>query len=146
MDLSAAVLELVEDARDLNESLHIEHAVQPGVQVKADADLLQQVLQNLLSNAAKYNQPGGRIRFELTANATHASLRVGNTGPGIPEAARTRIFERFFRADPSRSREIGGAGLGLSLSRELVRAHGGELELEPATEAWTWFQLRLPPA
>jgi two-component system, OmpR family, heavy metal sensor histidine kinase CusS len=140
------VLELAEDARDLNESLHIEHAVQPGVQVKADADLLQQVLQNLLSNAAKYNQPGGHIRFELTANAAYASLRVGNTGSGIPEAARARIFERFFRAEPSRNREIGGAGLGLSLSREIVRAHGGELELEPAANGWTWFHLSLPLA
>jgi len=146
MNLSSAVLELVEDACDLNESLQIEHAVQPGVQVKTDADLLQQVLQNLLSNAAKYNQPEGSIRFELSANATHASLRVGNTGPGIPESARPRIFERFFRADPSRNREIGGSGLGLSLSREIVRAHGGELDLESAANGWTWFHLRLPLA
>jgi signal transduction histidine kinase len=146
MELSAAVLEHVENARDLNEPLQIEHAVQPGVKVKADADLLQQVLQNLLSNAAKYNQPEGSIRFELTADATHARLRAGNTGSGIPDAARARIFERFFRADPSRNREIGGSGLGLSLSREIVRAHGGELEREPATEGWTWFHLRLPLA
>jgi heavy metal sensor kinase len=144
MDLSAAVLELVEDARDLASSLSVEHSVQPGVQVKADADLLQQVLQNLLSNAAKYNQPGGRIRFELTADATHARLRVGNTGPGIPEAARARIFERFFRADPSRNREIGGSGLGLSLSREIARAHRGDLILSRSVADETEFELQLP--
>ena len=135
---------MIGDAEILAGELALEKSLQPDVRIGADADLLQQVLQNLAVNAIKYNCPGGRIRFELTADSTHATLRVGNTGPGIAEADRSKVFERFFRGDPSRNRQVTGVGLGLSLAREIVRAHHGELALEPAQDGWTWFALRLP--
>jgi two-component system, OmpR family, heavy metal sensor histidine kinase CusS len=68
---------------------------------------------------------------------------VANTGPGIPPADRDRIFERFYRADPSRSGRVDGVGLGLSLSREIIRAHGGELSLEGCTDGLTRFAMEL---
>jgi signal transduction histidine kinase len=138
--------ELVEDMEILASGLKLEHQLQPGVQVLADADLIQQVLQNLASNGVKYNQPGGVIRLELSANETEATLRIGNTGPGIAVADRGKIFERFFRSDPARSRSVTGVGLGLSLSREIARAHGGELALDNSTTGLTTFTLTLPLA
>ena len=71
-------------------------------------------------------------------------MRVANTGPGIPPAGRDRIFERFYRGDKSRSGRVDGVGLGLSLSREIVRAHGGELTLECSDENLTRFAVKLP--
>jgi two-component system, OmpR family, heavy metal sensor histidine kinase CusS len=69
---------------------------------------------------------------------------VANTGPGIPAADRGRIFERFYRADPSRSSRVDGVGLGLSLSREIIRAHGGDLTLEDRNDGLTQFAVALP--
>ncbi len=144
LDFTAALKDIIEDTGIIDGELKLEHVLQPGVRVRADAELLQQVLQNLAVNAIKYNEPGGRIRFELTADSTHATLRVGNTGPGIAEADRAKVFERFFRGDPSRNRQVAGVGLGLNLAREIVRAHRGELVLELAENGWTWFNVRLP--
>ncbi|MBI3882563.1 MAG: HAMP domain-containing protein [Verrucomicrobia bacterium] len=144
LNLTEAVEEVLEDAGILAGELALEKSLQSGVRIGADADLLQQVLQNLAVNAIKYNRPGGRLRFELTADATHATLRVGNTGPGIAEADRVKVFERFFRGDPSRNRAVTGIGLGLSLAREIVRAHHGDLVLESSAQDWTVFAVRLP--
>jgi signal transduction histidine kinase len=71
---------------------------------------------------------------------------VWNTGKPIPDADRERIFDRFYRVDPARTRKVGGAGLGLSLAREIARAHHGDLVLEPPTENWIGFRLTLPQA
>lgn len=146
IDFTGAVRELMEDTEILAGDLKLEANLQSGVRVQADADLLQQVLHNLASNAVKYNQPGGTIRFELTASATHATLRVHNTGPGLNAEDQGKLFERFHRGDPSRNRAVSGVGLGLSLSREIARAHGGELVLEQSSPAETTFSLRLPLA
>ena len=114
------------------------------IHVQADAELLEQALQNLASNAIKYNCGDGMVRFELLPEANQVLIRVANTGRGIPPADRARIFERFYRADKSRNGRVEGTGLGLSLAREIVRAHQGELVLEPAQESWTTFTIRLP--
>ena len=146
IDLNPLLDDLIEDTGILAGQLNLEYALQRGVRVCADRELLQQVLQNLATNAIKYNRPGGRIRFELAADNAHATLRATNTGLRIAPADQPRIFERFYRADPSRNRNVGGFGLGLSLSREIIRAHGGELALESSTEAQTTFVLTLPVA
>lgn len=87
------------------------------------------------------------VRVSLTCTAAHALITVGNTGPGIPGADRPRLFERFYRGDPARVRDrASGVGLGLSLSREILRAHGGDLVLQPAAEDWTEFVASLPRA
>ncbi len=146
LDFTGAVRELMEDTEIMAGDLKLEANLQPGVRVVADADLLQQVLHNLASNAVKYNHPAGSIRFELAAEDTHATLRVHNTGPGLKAEEQGKLFERFHRGDSARNRAVAGVGLGLSLSREIARAHGGELVLETSSPAETTFALRLPRA
>jgi signal transduction histidine kinase len=85
------------------------------------------------------------IRVSLRTGNNLATLTVGNTGPGIPASDLPRVFERFFRGDPARTRDrTSGVGLGLSLSREILRAHGGELILSRAECDWTEFTATLP--
>ncbi len=144
-DLSRMLANVVEDCAALAPGLQIEQVVAADVVVAADTVLLEQALQNLAGNAIKYNHPDGRIRFELTAEAGRARVAISNTGPGIAPEDRGRIFERFFRGDRARRRErAGGLGLGLSLSREIIRAHGGDLTLAPAAEGWTMLVATLP--
>jgi signal transduction histidine kinase len=107
---------------------------------------VNQLIANLVSNAAKFGAPDGAIGLELVRREGAAVLTVSNAGFPIPDEDRGRIFERFFRGDRSRSRKIGGAGLGLSLAREIARAHGGDLVLERSDAALTVFKLTLPTA
>lgn len=146
VDLSAMTADLVEDCRILADDagLGLSADLTPGIRLEADPGLLHTAILNLLVNAVKYNEPGGRIRVELSGENHHARLRVGNTGPGIPEADQAGIFDRFRRVDAARGREADGIGLGLSLAREMVRAHRGSLELAESRNGWTSFELTLP--
>jgi signal transduction histidine kinase len=110
----------------------------------ADTDLLNQVFQNLVSNAVKFGDREGVIEMALVERAREAVFRITNTGRPIPKQDHDKVFDRFYRADKSRSREIEGSGLGLSLAREITRAHGGELILERSDEHATTFALTLP--
>lgn len=112
--------------------------------VTGDPGLLKQVLDNLVSNAVKFGTPGGQVDFTLAHASGAVHLDVSNTGPDIPTAEHGLIFERFYRADKSHGRSIEGSGLGLSLAREIARAHGGELALTSSTGGRTTFSLRLP--
>ena len=118
--------------------------LKPGVRVKGDELHLRRLVLNLLDNACKYNRPAGRVRCELKEEAGDAVLTVANTGPGIQAELRDRIFERFFRADASRT-NTHGHGLGLALCWEIVELHGGKLTLLATSEpGWTEFEIRLP--
>lgn len=110
----------------------------------ADADLLQQVLANLISNAIKYNRPDGSIDLRLAVEGSQARLSVRNTGPPIPPKERELVFDRFYRADPARSRGVDGLGLGVSLARGIARLHGGDIALDASTPEATVFALTLP--
>ena len=112
--------------------------------VELDKVRVKEVLVNLLDNAIKYNVGGGTVSISLTKSDSVALFRIANTGPGIPQEHENRIFERFYRADPSRSSDTIGSGLGLSICRELVLAHGGNIWLERAQPGWTAFALTLP--
>lgn len=144
LDLSRMAADAADDARVLAPELRVETAIEDGVRVAGDEDLLGQVLQNLLGNAIKYNLPGGFLRVGLGRGAGRIRLDVANSGSLIAPEHRERIFERFFRSDPSHSRAVEGVGLGLSLAREIARAHGGDLVLERSDEAETCFVLTLP--
>jgi len=144
VDLTGMLENIIEDCQAQAPTLRVEQSLAPGVQVNADSDLLEQALQNLASNAIKYNCEHGRVRFELTGQNDRVVVRVANTGPGIPPTNRDRIFQRFYRADPSRSTRVDGIGLGLNLSREILRAHGGDLVLDPAGDPLTVFVASLP--
>ncbi len=144
VNLTRMVENVVEDCRAQAPRLSVEASLAPEVQVEADPDLLEQALQNLATNAVKYNCPNGRIRFEVVKEGDRAVVRIANTGPGIPAGERERLFQRFYRGDGSRSVRTAGVGLGLSLAREVVRAHGGEVSLEESNGTSTSFCINLP--
>ncbi|MFO0968849.1 MAG: ATP-binding protein [Gemmataceae bacterium] len=114
------------------------------VTVLADAEALAQILDNLVDNAIKYTPAGGKITLRWRAEGQHAILQVEDTGVGIPERDLSRIFERFYRVDKARSRELGGTGLGLSIVKHLVHALGGTVAAEGALGAGSVFSIRLP--
>lgn len=148
LNLPAVVEELVEDARILGEdadlSIDFTCSDRKPPPVPADRALLRLALANLLDNAVKYNRPGGRVEVALATEPLAVRLRVANTGPGVPPGAADHLFERFYRADSARAGSTGGAGLGLSLGREIVHAHQGTLTLVESRADWTVFELMLP--
>lgn len=148
VDFSAECEALREDAEVLCESssLSLKETIQPGISVEADKVLLMQAAQNLLRNAVRYNVEGGTVIFSLQKESGDAILEFSNTGPAIPLEEREKIFERFYRVDPSRDRSIDGFGLGLNLAQEIVRAHGGTLRLLEPKGDLTRFQIRLKAA
>ena len=114
--------------------------------VRADRALLRRMILNLLDNAIKYTAEGGRVDISCRATSTACEVHIIDTGPGIPAELRSRIFERFFRADPARSRSgrEGGAGLGLSIALWIAEAHHGRLELVRSDATGSHFALSLP--
>jgi two-component system phosphate regulon sensor histidine kinase PhoR len=112
--------------------------------IQADATRLQEVLYNLLDNAVKYSHPGGKIRLEAAHRDHAVEISVGDTGIGIPEPDLPRIFERFYRADKARSRELGGTGLGLSIVKHIAQMHGGNVRAESIAGRGTTIRVSLP--
>lgn len=99
--------------------------------VHADYDRLNQVVGNILSNAARYVPDGGSVRLTARAVQDGVEVAIADNGPGVPDADLPRIFERFWRGDPSRSRATGGSGLGLAIARHIIVAHGGRIWAAP---------------
>ncbi len=114
--------------------------------VRADPEAVRQILTNVLDNAARYTPAGGRVSVRATRADGSVRLEVADTGPGIPSEHLPRIFERFYRVDPARSRELGGTGLGLAIVKHLVEAHGGRVEALSALGDGTTIRLVLPAA
>ena len=114
-----------------------------GIMTGSDA-LIYRLIFNLAENAVKYNRPGGSVRVSVTQEPGKLLLRVSDTGCGIPEEYQRSIFQPFFRVDKSRSREFGGAGLGLSLVWEIAELHGGSVWVEESSEKGTTIAVGLP--
>lgn len=112
--------------------------------VMADPMALEQVLLNLLDNAVKYTKDGGKVLVRAQEHRGGVRVEVADDGPGIPPQHRKRIFERFYRVDPGRSRELGGTGLGLSIVKHLVESMGGTVGVEPASPHGSIFWFVLP--
>jgi two-component system, OmpR family, heavy metal sensor histidine kinase CusS len=144
VDLSAMIESAAEDAGAIASHLQIEKKIVPGVIIDADSDLMAQVLRNLTSNAVKYNQKNGLLRFQLSTHDNQAVFTISNTCVPISARDREKIFNRFYRVDQSRSKTISGAGLGLSLAREIVYAHHGDLVLDSASGNVVSFKMSLP--
>jgi two-component system phosphate regulon sensor histidine kinase PhoR len=119
---------------------------EPSPQVAADPDGLRQVLVNLVENAIKYSPEGGRVELELAPSDGRVRFAVRDCGLGIPASEHERIFEKFFRIDPNLSRGVGGTGLGLYISREIVRRMGGRIRVESEPGRGSTFSFELPLA
>lgn len=117
---------------------------QPNCVVLGSEDDFYQILFNLVENAIKYNCPQGLVRILLGREENRVFLRVEDTGIGIPESEREKVFDRFYRVDKARSREAGGTGLGLSIVRDTVHLHGGWIGVGPRAGGGTWFQATFP--
>ncbi|MGX8792506.1 sensor histidine kinase [Oceanobacillus sp. M60] len=116
----------------------------PDLEIYGDPSLLNTVWDNLLSNALKYNQLGGSIDIQLTYTNEHCSISFTDTGIGISEEEAERIFDRFYRADASRTRSVKGTGLGLSIVATIIDLHGGTVIARPGETAGTIFIVTLP--
>ncbi len=124
----------------------VEQRAGGAVRAFVDPGALEEVLLNLLDNAAKYTEPGGRITVRVAAADGGVAIEVEDTGIGIPASDLPRIFERFYRVDKGRSRERGGTGLGLSIVKHLVKAMGGEIAVSSRPGGGTTFRITLPGA
>ncbi len=145
------VVTLEPAARDiwsgLKHSARLVFAIDPdAAQVAADPDAVRQILTNILDNAARYTPPSGQITVAAKRAGDRVAIAVTDTGSGIPGEHLPRIFERFYRADPHRSREAGGTGLGLAIVKHLVEAHGGRVEAASTLGQGTTIRLTLPAA
>ncbi len=112
--------------------------------MEANPDHMEQMLLNLVDNAVKYNKPGGSVTVEVTQSEETVSVKVSDTGVGIPKESQQRVFERFYRVDKSRSRKLGGTGLGLSIVKHIVGLYNGKIKLESETGQGTSIEIILP--
>jgi len=148
MDLSQKVNRLIEELKVKagGRRVALRNLVEEGTLIRADTDRLHQVMINLLDNSIKYGKEGGEVVISAEANGKgKLKVCIKDDGPGIPEEARERIFERFYRVDRARSREQGGTGLGLSIVKHIIQSHGGEVwvESDPGEGASFFFTLNV---
>ncbi len=128
--------------RKRNVTMH--NDVPDSIQVRIDKDRIEQVLTNLIDNAIKFNKAGGTVRVSAESIPGALKVNVHDTGSGIPEKDINRIFERFYRIDKARSRELGGTGLGLSIVKHIVELHGGQAGVESTEGLGSAFWFTLP--
>ncbi len=147
IDLVSLLKNLTPDWQDRAESQNIGFQTQLPIEsiiVKADADLLRLAVVNLLSNACRYTNVGGKIWLRLLKKSDRAIVQVEDTGIGIPPEALSHIFERFYRVDQTRRKVHGGFGLGLAIAQQIMQAHNGEITVSSRLGVGSIFQLSLP--
>ena len=144
--LDVAVTKVELTAKQKNQQLNVLYDKSSDIRVNVDRDRFEQVVLNVLSNAIKYTDDGGRIDVDAVEHNGSARITVKDTGIGIPADALSRIFERFYRVDKARSRAMGGTGLGLAITKQIVEEHGGTIEAESREGDGTKFIINLPLA
>lgn len=145
-DLTDLVATTVEQMRLLAEDreIRLQTELEPLINFKGDRYRIKQVLLNLIDNAIKYCPSGSDILVKLSKDGTTVLLEVRDDGPGIPPGALTHLFDRFYRIDRARSRELGGSGLGLSICKSICETHGGKIEVQSEVGKGTTFRAVLP--
>jgi signal transduction histidine kinase len=124
--------------------IELDTEIQTAGMILANADDLYQIVFNLAENGVKYNHPQGQVKLSLREDGDEVVLVVEDTGIGIPESEREKIFDRFYRVDKARSREAGGTGLGLSIVRDMVKKYHGTIQCGPRQEGGSWFLVAFP--
>ena len=145
-NLSSVIEEIYTNlsVRAVDRRIELVNQVSSDVSVFADAVRLEQMLTNLIDNAIKFNREGGSVTVSHTSTETSDYIAVADAGEGISNDHLQRIFERFYRTDRARSREIGGTGLGLAIVKHLARLHGGEVSAASILGTGTTFTIELP--
>jgi signal transduction histidine kinase len=146
-DMVSIVRSAVEQGEKLARNRGLSFSVQlpqAPVEIQADTDALRRALLILIDNAVKYTPAGGAVKVGLELADGLAVVSVSDTGIGIAEADIPHIFDRFWRADKARSREHGGAGLGLSIAKWIVAQHGGSIDVQSSPGEGSVFRLRIP--
>jgi len=148
VDIDGVVAKAIDQNRVHADSNHVVIASggDAGAQVYGDEALLLVALDNLISNAVQYSPSRSRVGVGVSLTDGVVEIAVTDQGPGIPEAERDRVFERFYRIDDARSRHTGGTGLGLSIVKHVVQNHGGDLRLWSQVGSGSTFTIRLPEA
>lgn len=141
--VSATARVLTQSADEAGVHVSVDLAQEP-CWVSGDQDALNQVTSNLLDNAIKYTARGGQVWVRLRQDEDHVYLEVEDTGPGIEPNDQQRVFERFYRVDKARSRELGGTGLGLSIVKHICLAHKADVKLESQPGKGSRFEVKLP--
>jgi two-component system heavy metal sensor histidine kinase CusS len=144
LQLAPMVEEIFTDLASLAEKRSITLEAEGDAALTGSDALIYRMLFNLTENAVKYNRPGGSVWVELAQGQEKCIIRVSDTGCGIPKEYQRSIFHPFFRVDKSRSREYGGAGLGLSLVWEIANLHGGSVWVEESSDKGTTIAVELP--
>jgi signal transduction histidine kinase len=146
VELDRAVLQVLGEARHLAHGQRLEIGVVEPVVIRGDPDRLKQLFFNVIENAIKYAPADGRVLVSITRDTDAAIVKVSDTGIGISETDLPHVFERFYRADPARSRDPGGSGLGLSIVRWVAGQHGGSVDITSEPGRGTTVTVRLPVA
>ena len=144
VELDRILLEVLGEARHLTRGQRLEVTDVEPIVVRGDRDRLKQLFLNVIENAIKYTPPTGHIRVAITNRDHEAVIVIRDTGVGISADDLPRVFERFFRADPARSRDPGGSGLGLAIAQWVAAEHGGRIELASRPGVGTTVTIRLP--
>ena len=114
------------------------------VWIKGDSRMVEDLIYNLVDNGIKYTENGGRVTLSVFPESDGAIVQVSDTGIGIPKEDQSRIFERFYQVDKSRSKKVGGSGLGLSIVKHIVQSHGGSIDLKSSPGNGTTIRIKLP--
>ncbi len=144
VDLTRITRDAVDDARAVAPTRPIDFSANGAIFVPGDEARLRQVLGNLLQNANRHTPPATPVRVRVVDGEAEAVIEVADDGPGIPTDDANRVFERFWRSDPSRARASGGAGLGLSIVAAIAAAHGGRTEVQSEPGRGSVFRVHLP--
>lgn len=148
IDVDAVITEAVDRARTgaLAKQINLDVGGVSGAQVFGDATMLVQAVRNLLDNAVSYSPPGTHVGVGVRSHDGLVEIAVVDQGIGIPTEEQDRVFERFYRVDPARSRETGGTGLGLSIVKHVAADHGGDVQIWSQPGRGSTFTIRLPKA
>jgi two-component system OmpR family sensor kinase len=144
VDLTSMINDAVSDARAADPGRNVIARIAAPMVVTGDDLRLRQAVANLVRNALVHTPAGSPVEVTLQSENAHAEIDVIDHGPGVPETQRQRIFERFHRADPLRSRDQGGSGLGLSIAAAVVNAHGGRISVDDTPGGGATFRIELP--
>ena len=125
-------------------SMDINLSAGAGLKILADQERLQQLFANLLENSLRYTEPGGRLEVRTENSDSQLVIHFLDSEPGVAEGDLKNLFDRLYRVESSRNRAVGGAGLGLSICRNIVEAHGGNIEAKQSPHGGLWINISLP--